>query len=76
MNASWKKLATKNPEQIKFNFGSFFARSCFVAVLMGNTVLFADPVAARKAANPSDLKVFFPQRHRALHHLTMLTKPS
>lgn len=61
MNANWKFLVAKNKIKTIFGIDSFFARSCFVAVLMA-TALFADPVAARKTANPSDPKVFFPQR--------------
>jgi hypothetical protein len=61
MNTNWKFLVAKNNSKIIFGIDSVFARSCFAAVLMA-TALFADPVAARKTANPSDPKVFFPQR--------------
>jgi len=63
MNANWKYLVTTNNNRIVFDIDSFFARSCFAAVLLGS-VLFATPVAARKTANPSDQIVFFPQQPR------------
>jgi hypothetical protein len=63
MNMDWKYLVTKNNNRIIFGMVAVFARSCFAAVLI-TTALFADPVAARKTANPNDLKVFFPQKPR------------
>ncbi len=54
-------MATKKNNKVIFGIDSDFARSCFLAVLMGSTVLFSDPVAARNAAKPNELKVFFPQ---------------